>query len=128
MLSYASQQYAECMSMGLDVTYIPYATYSREQTGDIIMSAHFEDGDLLSETRNLLSETRDDTESGNKSDDNSNPPPLIIEEEMYVMSSGHESDDQPMSTDMVEDICDGIQSHRIKNRRETRYKIRDHIK
>ena len=51
------------------VPYMPYAAYSREQTGDIITFAQFEEGDLLSETRNLLSENRDDSESGNESND-----------------------------------------------------------
>ena len=44
------------------------------------------------------------------------------------MSSGHESDAGPMSTDMLEDIFDGSQSHPIMNRREACYRIRDHIK
>ena len=29
---------------------------------------------------------------------------------------------------MLEDICDGIQTHPNVNRREARYKIRDHIR
>ena len=33
-------------------------------------------------------------------------PPLISEEEMDAMGSGDESDDEPMSTEMLEDICD----------------------
>ena len=44
------------------------------------------------------------------------------------MSSGDKSDDESMSTDMLEDICDCSQSRRSINRRETCYKIRDHIK
>ena len=47
---------------------------------------------------------------------------------MYTMSSGDESDDEPMSTDMFEDIRDGSKSHLIINRREARYKIGDKIK
>ena len=39
------------------------------------------------------------------------------------MSSGNESDDKPMSTEMLEDIFDGSQSHPIINRIEARYKI-----
>ena len=38
-------------------------------------------------------------------------PPLIIEEEMGVMSSSDDYDAEPMSTDMLEDIHDSIQSH-----------------
>ena len=56
-----SQTYEEAMSMRLAVSCIPFATSSREQTGDIITLAQFEEGDLLSENSY-------DTESGNKSD------------------------------------------------------------
>ena len=52
-------------------------------------------------------------------------PPLIGEEEMDTMSSYDESDAETMSTDMLEYICDGSQSHPIVNRREARYKIHD---
>ena len=43
------------------VTYIPYAKSSKEQTGDIITFAQFEKGNILTETRN-------DAESGDKYD------------------------------------------------------------
>ena len=43
-------------------------------------------------------------------------PPLISEEEMDAMDSGDESDDEPMSTDILEDIRDGSQSHPSINR------------
>ena len=42
-----------------DVSSTPYATSSREQTGNIITFAQFEEGNLLSETHHLLAETRD---------------------------------------------------------------------
>ena len=41
---------------------------------------------------------------------------------------GHESDSEPMSADMLEEICDRRQSHMSINMREVRYKIRDQIK
>ena len=47
---------------------------------------------------------------------------------MDVTDSGDESDDEHMSTQMLEEIHDGSKSHPSVNRRETRYKIRDHIK
>ena len=47
---------------------------------------------------------------------------------MYTMDSGDESDDNPMSTDMLEENCDGKQSHPNVNRREAHYKIRYCIK
>ena len=61
MLAYTSQPHAEAMDIQLAVSYIPYATSSREQTGDIIKFTQFEEG-------NLLSETIDDTEIGNEYD------------------------------------------------------------
>ena len=67
------------------MSYIPYATFSKEKIVNIIRFAQFEDGNLVSKTRN-------DTESGNKSDDNSTLSPLISEEEMNEMSLGDESD------------------------------------
>ena len=45
-------------------------------------------------------------------------PPLINKEEIYTMDSGDESEDKPMSTDMLEDICDGSNSHPSINKRE----------
>ena len=44
------------------------------------------------------------------------------------MDSGDESDDEPMSTDMLEDICDRIQSRTDVNSREARYKISVRVK
>ena len=35
-----------------EVTYTPYATSSKEQTGDVITFAQFEEGNTLTETRN----------------------------------------------------------------------------
>ena len=55
-------------------------------------------------------------------------PPLIREEEMDVMVTGDESEDEPISTDMLEDNREGSQSHTRVNRREACYQIRDHIK
>ena len=51
-LAYTSQPYSEAMDMRPTVTYTPCATSSREKTGDIIMSAQFEEGGLLCETCN----------------------------------------------------------------------------
>ena len=59
------------------VSYIPYSTSSREKTGDIVTFTQFEEGNQLSETWDLLSETSDDTEISNESDDNSTLPPII---------------------------------------------------
>ena len=104
-----------------NLPYVTCATSSKEKTCDILTFAHFEEGNLLSENRN-------DAENGDKYDDNSIMTPLISKKEMDVMNSGDESDDEPMSTEMLEDIHDGSQYHPNVNRIETYYKIRDCIK
>ena len=116
------------MDMRRAVSYTPYDISPKEKTGDIITFAHFEQGDSLSETHNLLSEICDNTGSGNEYDDNSTMPPLISEVEMDIMSSGEESDAEPMSMEMLEDICDGNQSRPSINNTEACYKIFDFIK
>ena len=55
-------------------------------------------------------------------------PPLISVEETNALDSGDESDDEPMSTEMLEDIRDGSQYHPGLNRRDAHYKIHDCIK
>ena len=52
----------------------------QEKNGNIIKFEHYEKGNLLYKTHNLLPETRDDMENGNKYDDNSSLPSLISEE------------------------------------------------
>ena len=56
-----SQPYSEAMVLRLAVTYTPYATSSKEKTGDVIMFAQFEEGNILTETCN-------DAESGDEFD------------------------------------------------------------
>ena len=60
-LSYTSRPYSEAMAMRMAVTYTPYATSLREQTGDVITFAQFEEGNILTETCN-------NAESGDESD------------------------------------------------------------
>ena len=43
-LSYTSRPYAEAMAMRPAMMYTPYATSSKEQTGDVITFAQFEEG------------------------------------------------------------------------------------
>ena len=52
-----------------------------------------------------------------KYDDNSILVPLLSEEEFDAMSAGNESDAEPMSTDMLEDIFDNSHSHMSINSR-----------
>ena len=106
------------MAMHLSVTYTPCDTSSREQTGNIIMFAKFEEGDILTETRNVA-------ESGDESDNESI---MMSKQDMDAINSGNESDHDLISTEMLEDIRDGSQTHQNVNRREARYKIRDRIR
>ena len=84
--------------------YIPCAKSSREQNGDIITFTHFETGNLLSETHE---DVESDEKIGDESDEESIMPPLLSSEETDALDSGNKSDDEPMSTEMLEDICDG---------------------
>ena len=45
-LAYTSRPYSEAMVMRPAVTYTPYATSSKEQTGDVITFAQFEEGSI----------------------------------------------------------------------------------
>ena len=47
---------------------------------------------------------------------------------MENIDSSDESDHDLISTEMLEDICDGSQTHTNVNIREARYKIRDRIR
>ena len=47
---------------------------------------------------------------------------------MENINSGDESDHDLISTEMLEDIPDGSQTHPNVNRKESRYKIRDRIR
>ena len=94
------------------VTYTPYATSSKEQTGDVIMFAHIEEGNLFTETRN-------DAESG---DESNNESIMMSKQDMDAINSGDDSDHHLISTEMLKDIRDGSQTHPTVNRREARYK------
>ena len=84
-LVYTSRPYSEAMYMRPSVKYTTCATSSREKTGNIITFTNFEEGNLLSETRNY-------SERGDKSDDDSIIPPLLRKEEMDAMDSVVDSD------------------------------------
>ena len=117
-LSYSSRPYAEAVAMRPAVTYTPYATSSPEETGNVIRFAHFEEGDLLSETRN-------DTESGDESDNKSI---MMSEKDMENIDETEKFDDDLISTETLHDIRDGNQTHPKINKREARMAIRDRIK
>ena len=117
-LSYTSRPYAEAMAMRLTVTYTPYATSSKEQTGNVITFAQFEEG-------NLLSETCSNTESGEESDREST---MMSEKDMENLNETEKFDDDLISTETLHDISDGNQTHLKINKREARMAIRDCIK
>ena len=60
-MGYTSRPYSEAVAMRPAVMYTPYATSLKEQTGNVITFAQFEEGNILIETRN-------DAESGDESD------------------------------------------------------------
>ena len=62
-LAYTSRPYLEAMAMFPAVKYTSYATSSKEKTGNIITFGHFEEW-------NILYETCDCAESGDKSYEN----------------------------------------------------------
>ena len=51
-LAYTSRPYSEAMAMRPAVAYTPYATSSKEQTGNVIQFAQFEEGNISTKTRN----------------------------------------------------------------------------
>ena len=89
----------------------------KEQTGDVITFAQFEEVNILTKTCN-------DAESGDEYDNKSI---MMSKQDMDAINYGDESDHDLISTEMLQEICDGIQTHRNVNKIEARYKIRDSI-
>ena len=116
-LAYTSRPYSEAMVMRPEVTYTPYVRSSKEQTGDVITFAQFEEGNILTETCN-------DAENGDKFDNESI---MMSEQDMENIDSNDESDHDLISTEMLQDIRDRSQTHPNFNKRKARYKIRDRI-
>ena len=116
--SYTSRPYAEAMAVRLTVTYTPYATSSKEQTGNVIKFAQFEEGNLISETCN-------DTERDDESDSKSI---MMSEKDMENLDGKEKFDDDLISTETLHDIRDGNQTHLSIDKREARLEICDRIK
>ena len=91
---------------------------SPPQTGDVITFTQFEEGNILTKTRN-------DAESGDESDNESI---MMSEQDMENLDSNEKSDHDLISTEMLEDIHDVSQTHPNVNRREARCKIHDRIR
>ena len=53
---------------------------------------------------------------------------MMSEQDMDAINSGDESDHDIISTEMLEDIRDGSQTHPNVKKREARYKLRDCIR
>ena len=73
----------------------------RKKTGDVITFAQFEEG-------NLLSETRKNTESGDKSDSESI---MMSEKDIENLDKEEKFDDDLISTETLHEIRDGNQTH-----------------
>ena len=106
------------MAMRPTVTHTLYSTSSKGKTGDVITFAQFEEGNLITETRN-------DTESGDESDSESI---MMSEKDMENIDEMKQSDDDHISTETLHDIRDGNQTHPNIDKREGHLKIRDCIK
>ena len=89
------------------VKYTLYATSSREQNGDVIRFTQFEEGNIWTKTRN-------DAESGDKFNNKSI---MMSEQDMENLDSNDESDHDLISTDTLEDIREGSQTHTNINKR-----------
>ena len=79
------------MAMRPEVTYTPYSTSSKEQTGDVITFAQFEEG-------NILTETRKDAESGDESDNKSI---MMSKQDIDDLDSNEELDHDIRSMEML---------------------------
>ena len=53
---------------------------------------------------------------------------MMSKQDMENLDSNEESDHDFISTEMLEDIRDGSQTHPNVNKREARYKIRDRVR
>ena len=53
---------------------------------------------------------------------------MMSEQDIENINSGDESDHDLISTEILEDICDGIQTYPNVNRREAHYNICDRIR
>ena len=53
---------------------------------------------------------------------------MMSEQDMENIDSNEESDHDLISKETLEDISDGSQTHLNVNKREARYKIRDHVR
>ena len=80
---------------------------SPPQTGDVITFAQFEEGGILTKTRN-------DAERGDESDNESI---MMSKQDMDDIHSGDESYHDLISTEILEDIRDWSQTHLNVNRR-----------
>ena len=106
------------MVMRLAVRYTLYATSSIKKTVDVITFTQFEE-------ENILTETRNDTESGDESDSESI---MMNEQDMENLDEKEKFDDDLISTETLHDISGGNQTHPNIDKREARIKIRDRIK
>ena len=53
---------------------------------------------------------------------------MMSKQDMENIDSNEQLDHDLISTEMLEDICDGSQTHPNVNKKEARYKIRDRVR
>ena len=99
-----SHPYSEALAMKPSVSYIPYATPSHEQTGDIIKFSQFEEGNLLENERNAEEDK-------------------YISASIDLLSTDNDSDDVSISTNTLKEIRVGSQIHTELNTIDARFKI-----
>ena len=106
------------MAMRPAVTYTLYVASLKEKNGDVITFAQFEE-------ENILTETHNDAESDEESDSESL---MMNEQDIENLDSNEKSNHDLISTEMLEDIFDGSQTHPTVNKREARLEICDHVR
>ena len=109
-LAYTSRHYSEAMAISPTLTYTPYATSLKEQTDDVFTFAKFEE-------KNIITETRNDAESGDKSNSEIF---MMSKQYMDAINSGDESNHDIISAEILVNIRDKSQTHPNVNRREAR--------
>ena len=88
VLSYTSRPYSETMVMRPAVKYTLYGTSLREQTGDVITFAQFEEGNILTKTFN----------GAERSDESNNESIMKSKQDIENINYGDDSDHDLIST------------------------------
>ena len=110
-LAYTSHPYHEAMVTCPSVSFIPFATSSHEQTGDVIMFAQFEEGNRCNEDTETSKETLTFSDIEAREETDSEMPSLIDPIDTSDSKSDDEDDDASISSSTLRDITSGSQMH-----------------